>query len=271
MSVADKLTALQGIKQDIKEAINAKGVVVADNMTEYADAIRGLPPQGKRMITRKFEGSALSYDVDLYYVDFDRNGDAALQVRMDKYDMSWVDYNTRKYYYGTAAEVKALGAVFYWYFAGLTSPGVYRLVNLGEMSEQLNFTPDADILFAETSDEVSFIFLSSDPGLAAEALTASELIQIYCEKFAAASTRAAYSVRTLTGYTRTSAGLSVTPLYLYGATNKGVALTLQGDRLNGDTIAALYRNYRILAGSTSYAFSQTGNIIPTALIDAEDI
>ena len=43
MTIADKLTQLNTIKQDIKTAINNKGGSVADNFTTYAAAITNLP------------------------------------------------------------------------------------------------------------------------------------------------------------------------------------------------------------------------------------
>ena len=41
--IADNLVKLANIKNDIKQAINDKGVSVQDNMSEYADAIRNIP------------------------------------------------------------------------------------------------------------------------------------------------------------------------------------------------------------------------------------
>lgn len=43
MSVAGKITQLNQIKSEIKSAINAKGGTAGNDMTEYGDAILGLP------------------------------------------------------------------------------------------------------------------------------------------------------------------------------------------------------------------------------------
>jgi hypothetical protein len=54
-SIATKMTTLNGIKTDIKAAINGKGGNVGDNMSGYATAISGLQTGGSG-------GSALSME-----------------------------------------------------------------------------------------------------------------------------------------------------------------------------------------------------------------
>lgn len=46
MAISDKLTTLNGIKSDIKTAINGKGGSVGDDFTTYATAISNLPSGG---------------------------------------------------------------------------------------------------------------------------------------------------------------------------------------------------------------------------------
>ena len=45
-TISEKLVRLEEYKQDIKEAINDKGVSVQDNMSTYADAIRNIKAGG---------------------------------------------------------------------------------------------------------------------------------------------------------------------------------------------------------------------------------
>ena len=46
MAISDKLTTLNGIKNDIKAAIIAKGGTATDDFTTYATAISNLPSGG---------------------------------------------------------------------------------------------------------------------------------------------------------------------------------------------------------------------------------
>ena len=50
MTIADKLTQLNSVKQDIKTAINGKGGSVGSNFSTYAAAITALPSSGGGLI-----------------------------------------------------------------------------------------------------------------------------------------------------------------------------------------------------------------------------
>ena len=52
MAISDKLTTLNGIKSDIKTAINGKGGSVGDDFTTYATAISNLPSGGGDEVLR---------------------------------------------------------------------------------------------------------------------------------------------------------------------------------------------------------------------------
>lgn len=64
MAISDKLTTLNGIKSDIKTAINGKGGSVGDDFTTYATAITNLPSGGgsddfKKLIDRTITSATI--------------------------------------------------------------------------------------------------------------------------------------------------------------------------------------------------------------------